>query len=76
MSEWAYCVRMDIATLTGTSNTLAGLALKTGIARNTLRRRLANPGLLTLDEIEAIAHATATDSFEILNRVAEWKAAA
>lgn len=67
---------MDIATLTGTSETLAGLALKTGIARNTLRRRLANPGLLTLDNVDAIANAVDADSLDILARVNEWKQAA
>jgi lambda repressor-like predicted transcriptional regulator len=67
---------MDIATLTGTSETLAGLALKSGIARNTLRRRLAKPGQFNLDEIHAIANAADVDTFEVVARIAEWKQAA
>jgi DNA-binding phage protein len=67
---------MDIATLTGTSETLAGLALSSGIARNTLRRRLAKPGQFNLDEIHAIAVATDVDMFEIVDRIAEFKQAA
>lgn len=70
MSVWSYSDRMDIATLTGTpSETLAGASLKTGIARNTLRRRLARPGLFLLDEIDAIAAAYNADSLDVVARI-------
>lgn len=70
MSERTYSVRMDIATLTGTpGETLADASLKTGIARNTLRRRLARPGLFDLDELDAIARAYGADSLDLVARI-------
>lgn len=66
---------MDIATLTGThGETLADAALRTGIARNTLRRRLAHPGLFTLDEIELIATKYSVDSLDVVARIHAHKA--
>ena len=76
MTERSYSDHMDIATLTGTDDKLAEIALSSGIARNTLRRRLAKPGQFTLDEIHAIAIAADVDMFEIVDRIAEFKQAA
>lgn len=61
---------MDIATLTGKpGETLADAALRTGIARNTLRRRLARPGLFTLDEIDLFATRYNVDSLDLVARI-------
>ena len=45
------------ATLKETRRSINGLPELTGIADKTLRRRLANPGSFTLEELNAIARA-------------------